>query len=249
MPASRAAASDSPSNLVHYNWHWFWDFGNGEIGNQGVHQMDLARWAIEAATGRVLPKRVISMGGRFGYEDQGQTPNTQLTIFDFGECKLFFEDYGLVTGQTRKVTNEFYLEQGAIKGGRFYPKGKDKPEDLVSVDYTCYEGGNFGNFINCVRSRKQEELNAEILHGHRAAACCHLGNISYRLGQPDMVRAFEGMKEHLRTHTDMDLDKAEFCLGPWLEFDPEKEKFVGSAEADRLLTRDYREPFVVPERV
>jgi len=250
-------------NLVHYNWHWFWDFGNGEIGNQGVHQMDLARWAIEAATGRVLPKRVISMGGRFGYEDQGQTPNTQLTIFDFGECKLFFEDYGLVTGQTRKVTNEFYLEQGAIKGGRFYPKGKDKPEDLVSVDYTCYEGGNFGNFINCVRSRKQEELNAEILHGHRAAACCHLGNISYRLGQPapfnkvpdaladdeDMVRAFEGMKEHLRTHTDMDLDKAEFCLGPWLEFDPEKEKFVGSAEADRLLTRDYREPFVVPERV
>jgi predicted dehydrogenase len=250
-------------NLVHYNWHWFWDTGNGEIGNQGVHQMDLARWAVEAATGLKGPKSVVSMGGRFGYEDQGQTPNTQLTIFDFGPCKMFFEDYGLVDGKDARVTNEFILEAGTIRGGKFYPNGSDKGEDLVDVEVTCYPNGNFGNFIDCVRSRKQEELNAPIDKGHLAAACCHLGNISYRLGEKAPFSkvpaplagdkatkaAFEGMKENLRRHTDMDLGKAEFCLGRVLSYDADAEKFVGDAEADKLLTRDYRKPFVVPDNV
>ncbi|HUT09744.1 MAG TPA: Gfo/Idh/MocA family oxidoreductase [Thermoguttaceae bacterium] len=248
-------------NLVHYNWHWFWDFGCGEIGNQGVHQMDIARWAVEAATGATLPKSVISLGGRFGYEDQGQTPNTQLTIYDFGEAKMFFEDYGLVNND-RKVTNEFYMEEGAIKGGKFYPKGSDKGQDLVDVEYTCYPGGNFGNFINCVRSRKQEELNAPVEQAHLGAACCHLGNISYRMGQlaafdkapptlgddKDAVAAFEGMKEHLKRH-DVKLEQVQCAVGRKLEFDPKAEKFVGDPRADALLTRPYREPFVVPENV
>jgi predicted dehydrogenase len=256
-------------NLVHYNWHWFWDFGNGEIGNQGVHQMDIARWAITAATGLVGPKSVISMGGRFGYKDQGQTPNTQLTIFDFGDCKLFFEDYGLVTNKTRKVDNEFYLEEGVIKdagrrrGAMFFPKGKDEPEPLVEADFTCYAGDNFQNFINCVRSRKQEELNAEILRGHLSATLCHLGNASYRLGEmapfsktpevlsgdEDAVGAFQRMKEHLASHTDMNVDEAEYRLGRKLTYDPATEKFVGDPEANKLLTRAYRDPFVVPEQV
>ena len=247
-------------NLVHYNWHWFWDFGNGEIGNQGVHQMDIARWAVEAATGQTLPNGVISMGGRFGYEDQGQTLNTQLTIFDFGETKVFLEDRGL---KTRKVTNEFYLEEGAIKGGKFYPKGKDKGEDLVDVDYTCYSGGNFGNFINCVRSRKQEELNADILQGHYCAAMCHLGNISYRLGKQapfnqkaqalgddkDSVAALDSMKEHLVDAAGLKMNEAEYLLGRKLNFDVKTEKFIGDDEANKLLTRPYRGPFVVPEKV
>src|SRR5262249_796855 len=79
-------------NLVHYNWHWFWDFGNGDIGNQGVHEMDIARWGIPDAT---LPRGVISLGGRFGYVDQGQTANTQIAIFDYGETRLVFEVRGL----------------------------------------------------------------------------------------------------------------------------------------------------------
>jgi predicted dehydrogenase len=250
-------------NLVHYNWHWFWDFGNGEIGNQGVHQMDVARWAVTAATGLTGPKSVISMGGRFGYEDQGQTPNTQLTIFDFGECKLFFEDYGLARDKDRRVDNAFYMEEGLIRGGKFYPKGSDKGESLVDVEYTCHPGGNFGNFINCVRSRKQEELNAEILDGHLSAALCHLGNTSYRLGEPagfnkkaqalggdkEAVEALENMKAHLGRRTDMNLEESEYRLGRKLTYDPAAEKFVGDDQANKLLTRPYREPFVVPDQV
>jgi len=248
-------------NLVHYNWHWFWDFGNGEIGNQGVHQMDIARWAITAATGQLGPKSVISMGGRFGYKDQGQTPNTQLTIFDFGGgVRLFFEDRGL---KTQKCDNEFYLEAGAIKKGKFYPKGSDKPEELVSVDYTCHPGGNFGNFINCVRSRKQEELNADILEAHLSALLCHLANISYRLGEEvpfnrqtkalgDDKRAYEAledMKQHLVSAAGLKMEDSKYRLGKMLQYDAAAEKFVGSAEADKLLTRPYRAPFVVPQEV
>src|SRR6516225_10337245 len=79
-------------NLVPYRWHWFWDFGNGDIGNQGVHEMDKARWAIAGAT---LPRSVLSLGGRFGYKDQGQTPNTQIAVFDYGDAQLIFEVRGL----------------------------------------------------------------------------------------------------------------------------------------------------------
>jgi len=188
-------------NLVHYNWHWFWDFGNGEIGNQGVHQMDIARWAIPGGT---LPKSVISMGGRWvnsteghpPFTDQAQTPNCQLTIMDFGGPLLVFEVIGLVdrVGVDGKkypnnVGNEFYLEEGVIKEDekgkpKFFPKGSDKAEDLVAVDVELGPGdGHFENFIQAVRSRKVADLNADILDGHLSSACCQLGNISYRLGE------------------------------------------------------------------
>ena len=91
------------ANLVHYNWHWFWDFGNGDIGNQGVHEMDKARWLIPAASssGTVrappIPKTVLSLGGRFGYHDQGETANTQIAIMDYGDTQLIFEVRGLKT--------------------------------------------------------------------------------------------------------------------------------------------------------
>ena len=256
-------------NFVHYNWHWFWDFGNGEIGNQGVHQMDIARWAIEAATGATGPKSAISMGGRFGYKDQGQTPNMQLCVYDYGGTLLVFEVRGLVGKKgkggeqfARKVTNEFYLEEGAIIGGQFYPKGKNKPEKLVEAESTVRSGGHFGNFIDCVRSRKQEDLNADILQGHYAAAPCHLGNISYRLGQevplgqepagfplecPQVRESLDTIKANLKAALGIDPDKAKWTLGPKLAFDPEKEKFLDHPKADELLTRKYRDPYVMPE--
>jgi hypothetical protein len=113
-------------NLVHYNWHWFWDFGNGDIGNQGVHQMDIARWAIPDAT---LPTSVLSIGGRFGYTDQGQTPNTQIAIFDYGPTQLIFEVRGLKTDgyYEQKVGNTFHFEAGTIAGGKFYPRNSVRP--------------------------------------------------------------------------------------------------------------------------
>ncbi len=267
-------APDQPyhRNLVHYNWHWFWDFGNGDMGNQGVHQMDIARWAIPDAT---LPKSVVSMGGRWvntdDFKDQGQTPNMELCVFDYGETLLVFETRGLVVKKgpkgtkvfPAKVADELYLEEGNIIGGKFYPKGSDKAEELADVEYHVHPGGIFGNFINCVRSRKQDELNAEILEGHLSSALCHLGNISYRLGrqvpfsqEPDgfgdnqqVQESLTMIKENLTGALGVDLAEATYQLGPKLQFDAETEKFINNPEADKLLTSPYRQPFVVPENV
>ncbi len=266
-------------NLVHYNWHWFWDFGCGEIGNQGVHQMDIARWAMPDGA---VPRRVISLGGRFGYQDQGQTPNTQLTIIDFGEAKIIFEDRGLVEAKTTKVSNEFLTTDGVIKNGRFYPKGKSDGEPLDGVETEETQQNNtltgkrvdsaaaprvdpqqlhFANFVECVRSRKREELNAEIAEGHLTSLLCHIGNISYRLGEdasfvhsPSLLdsdalagEAWGSMRQHLTDVTDMNLDEAKYRLGRALTFDAQEEKFVNDDDANRLLACSCREPFVVPE--
>jgi len=256
-------------NIVHYNWHWFWDFGNGEIGNQGVHQMDIARWAIPGGT---LPKSVISMGRRWvdaeDFRDQGQTPNLQLTVMDFGGTLLVFEVAGLC-GKTGKVSgekipgrvdNEFYLEAGVIRGGRFYPKGSDKAESIdVSVDMPPRDV--FSNFIHCMRTRNHRELHADILEAHYSAALCHLGNISYRLGKevpgttapvglpdnPQVAESLAALKTQLKDALDLDWEKTTYQMGIKLDFDAEKEQFVGNDAANKLLTRDYRDPYVVTE--
>jgi predicted dehydrogenase len=262
-------------NLVPYNWHWIWSFGNGEIGNQGVHQMDIARWAIPGGT---LPRSVISMGGRWvnsteghpPFTDQAETPNCQLTIMDFGGPLLVFEVIGLVdrAGLDGKkyppnVGNEFYLEAGVIRGGKFYPKDSDTAENLIEADVKMGPGGHFENFIHAMRSRKIEDLNADILEGHLSSACCQLGNISYRLGEqvagttkPDVLRrheeiakSWDKIQETVNGTIGLDLSKNTYQLGPMLTLDPQAEKFVGNAKADAMLTRPYRKPFVVPQSV
>jgi len=251
-------------NLVHYNWHWFWDFGNGDMGNQGVHEIDMARWAM----GVTLPRSVVSLGGRWvnepGFKDQGETPNQIVSVFDYGDSLILFETRGLVGKHDRfpnMVTNELYFEEGVIKGGRFYPKGKDKGEPLVDADYHVYPGGNFGNFINCVRSRKYKELNADILEAHLSSALCHLGNIPYLMGvekrfeKPKDFSDNEVVGDSIMTLLEntkaigVDPENTTLRVGPKLAFDPEKEKFVNNPAADMLLTRPYRKPFVVPEKV
>ena len=259
------------ANLVHYNWHWFWDFGNGDIGNQGVHQMDIARWLIPGANGQsaTYPKTVLSLGGRFGYRDQGQTPNTQISVMDFGDAQLIFEVRGLKTGgyHGEKVGNIAHLEEGTLIGGKFYRKGSNQGESLsklgIKVEPKRGPGkGHFGNFIAAVRSRKADDLNAEILQGHYSAALCHLANISYRLGtevpfnkpaqafgdDKEAAETLARMEEHLKDNG-VALDGLDYRLGRKLTFDAATESFEGDAEANRLLTRAYRAPFVVPERV
>jgi predicted dehydrogenase len=262
-------------NIVHYNWHWFWDFGNGEIGNQGVHQMDIARWAIKNSR---LPKSAISMGGRWvnstpghpPFTDQAQTPNCQLTIMDFGGPLLVFEVIGLVDRAgldgkkyPKKVSNEFYLEEGVIKGDKFYPKGSDKSEPIVDVDVDMGPGDIFENFIECMRTRKRRELHADIAKAHLSSACCHLGNISYRLGKqvsgktrPDVLdkheevaKSWDTIQQTVKGTLGLDISKNTYQLGPMLRFRPKAEKFVDNPQANKLLTRPYRRPFVVPEQV
>ena len=254
-------AQDRPfhGNLVHYNWHWFWDFGNGDIGNQGVHEMDKARWVIPGAT---LPKSVICLGGRFGYQDQGETPNTQIALLDYGESKLIFEVRGLKTEDywTQKVGNIVHFSEGVVIGGKFYPKGdRTKAEDLPKVEVPK-RGEQFANFIQCMRSRKVEELNADILEGHYSSALCHLANVSYRRGDQvsfaevrkqtdkDLLEALDRTESHLKDNG-VDLTKVTCRLGKQLTIDAGSEKFVNDTDANKLLTRNYRKGFEVPEKV
>ncbi len=261
-PAQRTAFH---TNLVHYNWHWFWAFGNGDIGNQGVHQMDIARWAIQGAT---LPRSVVSVGGRFGYTDQGETPNTQVTLMDFGDTKLIFEVRGLTPmGDYRGqgVGNVFHLEQGVIAGNRFFARGQGAGEAIPNLNPRRGPGANhFANFIAAVRSGRRADLNADIEEGHYSAALCHLANISYRLGSNaafaprtrafgdnrDAVETLERMEAHLSgAPHNLRLADMQLKVGPRLEVQARTENFNGNADANRLLTREYREGFVVPDRV
>ena len=251
------------TNLVHYKWHWIWDFGSGEIGNLGTHQMDLARWAMPAGT---APRSVVSLGGRFGYEDQGQTPNTQLTAYDLGDIKLYCQQRGLVDRKSVKVTVDFHTDQGVVREGKFFPKGEQEGEPIEGAPVGGFADPgqrHFRNFIDCVRSRKREEINGEILEGHRSSLLAHLGNISYRLGENvpfdkqtkafggDKVayEAFEDMKQHLTDAAHLELTNSTYRLGRRLRFDAEAERFIDDSDADKLLSRPYRAPFIVPEQI
>jgi len=253
-------------NLVHYNWHWFWDFGNGDYGNQGVHQADVARWMIPGAT---LPKSVVSVGGRVGYVDQGQTPNTQICVYDYGDTKLLFEVRGLPTkpyyGQG--VGNTFHFEDGStIAGFKLYRKGSTEGEAIPALEGKRSGGGDgnmFRNFVDAMRSRKREEQYADILEGHYSSALCHMANISYRLGETvpydaqakafgddkNCLETLERMTEHLGTDNKLVLADEKFHLGKTLTIDATAEKFVDAPAADKLLTRDYRAGFVVPAKI
>lgn len=252
-------------NLVHYDWHWFWDFGNGDIGNQGVHQIDVARWAIPGAT---LPKSVISIGGRWGYEDQAQTPNTQIALFDYGDTQLIFEVRGLETDRYygQGVGNLFRYDNGVVAGNRFYADGEfdaEGGEGLPSASASRGPGRNhWENFIEAMRSRNVSDLDADVLEGHYSSALCHLANVSYQLGREfpmsdapkafdgcdDAVDAVERMFDHLKANG-LDLIDLDVCIGRKLIIDAESETVVGDPHANALLTRTYRAPYTVPEQI
>jgi hypothetical protein len=222
--------------------------------------MDKARWGLGK---KELAKGVISVGGRFGYVDDGQTANTQICVFDYGDCELIFEVRGLVTKDLKgvKVGNIFYGTEGIL----VVPNNESATalSPIGEVLQQFKKGGDhFGNFVSAVRSRKETDLNADILEGHLSSALCHLGNISYRLGKPtpfskktkafgDDKAAYETlarMEEHLKENK-VPLDETSYLLGRRLTVDPQKEVFVNDTEADAYLTREYRKPFVVPEKV
>jgi hypothetical protein len=241
-------------NLVHYNWHWFWDTGNGDIGNFGVHEMDERRWVIPNAT---LPKKVYSFGGRFVWNDQGQTPNLLMTVYDFGDVKLIFETSNMKKFDRNRPRTVFDKSVSAAP-----IKIKHSPDVKNPAAGSGPGGSIFKNFIACVRSRKSEELDAHIEEGHYSSSLCHLANISYRLGEtvgfgqkpselgddPEVDSTWKAFVNTAKNNG-VDLKKTKFTMGRVLDFDPAGEKFIGDKEADALLTRSYREPFVVPEKV
>ena len=206
-------------NRFHYQWHWQWAYGNGDIGNQGVHQLDVARWGLGVA----LPSKVQSMGGHFMFDDDQETPNTQVTAFMYPAEKkmLTFEVRHWdtpVEGTDLKVGILFlgskgYMEIPSYGQYRIFLGKEAKPAGTRKED-----GDHFANFVDAIRQRKPEILNAPIEEGHRSTVLAHLANISYRLGRT-------------------------------LTFDPKTETFPGDKEANNYLGRKYRSPYVVPEKV
>lgn len=252
---------------LHYDWHWVWPTGNGDLGNQGIHQMDIARWFVGE---NELPSRVWSVGGRFGYEDDGTTPNTLMVFLDYTKAPLLFEVRGLPCKTGSKEMDKF---QGAGVGVVIHCEGGSVtvPNYSSAIAYDSngkeikkWSGAtdHFANFIKAVRSRKKEDLHADILEGHLSSAMCHLGNISYRLGAqaaPDVIRqqiqsdrdataTLERMSTHLAAN-EVDLKLTKAMLGPVLRLDPKAERFLENDRANEMLTRQYRAPFVVPQEV
>jgi predicted dehydrogenase len=252
---------------LHYDWHWVWPTGNGDLGNQGIHEMDVARWFLGETA---LSPRILSVGGRLGYVDDGTTPNTLIIFHAYAKAPLIFEVRGLPERAGADKMGQF---QGAGIGIVIHCEGGH----VLVPNYTSaiafdksdrqirkFQGSesHHGNFIKAVRSRKSTDLNADILEGHLSSALCHTGNISYRLGRlasPDEIRAgirgqpdaedtFGRMLEHLELN-EVDLAATQATLGMPLVMDPATERFVGNADADKHLTRDYRAPFVVPAKV
>lgn len=224
----------------HYNWHWFWDTGNGDTGNQGPHQFDIARWGLGKGE---HPVSIMSAGGIYGIDPDEcaqETPNTQTSLFTYADGKVLeFETRGRFTNGEGslgvKIGNLFYGTEGYLElnGSNWRAFREREKEPFATSDdakkstladggdvYAAAPGGteHYANFIDAVRSGSDYDLHCDVLEGHMSSSLPILANISYRLGRG-------------------------------LKFNGEFEKFVNDREADMMLTRNYRRPYVVPNRV
>lgn len=257
----------------HYDWHWQWAFGNGDIGNQGPHQLDVARWAL--GNPELLPKRVMSLGGRWGYKDDGETANNQMAFWAYEPAPMIFDNRGLplkdmdwklepvfrVNGKTSaaRIGNVVHCEGGYVIESKAYDlEGKT----LIKFDNFDDGQDHMLNFINSVRAGKLINPNLHVAHGYHAASLAHLANISYRLGKAVSVdevkerfkndaaglETFEHFVQNL-VDNKIDLNVDKVSAGPWLEFDPVTEKFTGefAEEANKLATENYVDEFKLPE--
>ena len=206
-------------NRCHYKWHWHWNYGTGDIGNDGVHQMDIARWGL----GVDVPAKASGMAKKLFFDDDQQTPDTMNITFDYGGKLLMFEmriwtPYGL-EGQDNGVA--IYGTEGMVQIGRWprewgyriYDKaGKLLTDESKGGD--GFEVHHLSNFLSCVRSRQRP--NADIETGHKSTMLCHLGNIVARTGRN-------------------------------INFDPAKEVISGDSEANRYIRREYRKHWSTPK--
>jgi len=217
-------------NRFHYNWHWMWDYGNGDLGNQGIHEVDIARWGL----GVKYPTKVSAIGGHFMFDDDQETPNTLACAFEFDEGgrkkMMTFEVRHWMTNheadihefdqsvKSNTVGNLFYGANGylAIDGYvKYYSYlGKEAEPGPARKD----GGDHFANFINAMRSHKRGELTAEIEEGAISTTLVHLANISYRLGRS-------------------------------VRFDAATYSCPGDKEANAMFRREYRQGFTVPKLV
>jgi len=261
-------------SVFHYDWHWIWATGNGEIGNNGVHYLDRCRWLL-GQTG--LPRRAMSIGGRFAFNDDGQTPNTQIALLAYDPAPIICEVRGLPEKSGSQKMDKFgSIATGIIiqcEGGSYVGTRAGAIYDNEGHEITKFTdrrecdqqaSAHQANFVEAMRSRKPGDLNADIQDGHLSAALCHMANVSQRLGtqaEPDAMTettlgdprwcdAFERFRTHLGANG-IDIDKTRAVLGPWVTMDSDTETFVDdfAEQANELSRRDYRAPFIVPETV
>ncbi len=242
----------------HYDWHWVWPTGTGEIGNNGIYPLDATRLALGQKT---LPKRVMSLGGRYRFNDDGETVNTQIALFQYDPGPLvIFELRNLPRKGPRMLRSKTVWERGEGP----LPRGSGETGNRGG--FNGHKGHLF-NFTYAVRTRNVADLRSDVLEGHLSTALVHMANISYRLGtvsSPEEARAalkdrgdeaqatLDRFEQHLAANG-VDLAKAGIVVGPWLEMDPKTEQFVGDSNwtpwANRLARGQYRPPFVIPEQV
>ncbi len=259
------AAMESPlgRQRFHYDWHWFYDYGSGDMGNQGIHQMDVARWYLGEDA---IAPRSMSIGGRLGYDDDGETPNTQIVYHDYDEAPIIFETRGLPSakkfqendwGKNMNVPDEFPDEKGigvvvVCEGGMVYTSAggtvrvKDKDGKDMEAPKALESEDNFTNFISAVKSRKVEDQNADCEETHLSSALCHTGLISHRLGQRlakgeilERIKNDSVLTERfdsMAVHlkkNGVDPNSESIVLGPMLKFNPETEWAEGNGALDK----------------
>lgn len=249
-------------NRFHYNWHWHWDTGDGDLGNTGVHDMDIIVWAIRRAE---LPRQVVSFGGRFNYNnDDGETPNTQVVGLDYGDLKISYEVRNLPSDPhlNTRIGSIFFCEDGyvvlALDGVAAFDRAGKKIKDFGgrSGDET-----HFRNFVDAAKSGNPSAVRVSPRDAHLGSGFCHLGNISYRMGEQvsfdtkDPLQGFDlgnetihNFRQHLEKNG-LDTKTARFTAGRVLTFDPIAEKFIGEKKANALLRVSHRRPFTFSERV
>ncbi|MCG8508032.1 MAG: Gfo/Idh/MocA family oxidoreductase, partial [Rhodospirillales bacterium] len=262
---------------LHYDWHWFWEYGNGDMGNRVIHVIDDVHHVMQMDD--AYPTRAMAVGGRFKYDDDATTPNTEFIVMDwkvpiiFGSRNLpMVDEQGKARGTSiyRRFDKGFRFTNLIKCEGGFFAVSRGGGDmfdnDGKRIEKIKGDGGgkHMRNWLDAVRSRKVEDLNADVAQGHYSSTMLHIGNNSYRVGNEATVeqvtRVVGGGEEsaetwvqtidHLRSNG-VDLNTEKPILGPWLTFDAKTERFTGdhAEEANKLVKEDYRKPFVIPEEV
>ncbi len=266
--AGPAPMSPIYRNEFHYDWHWMWETGNGELANNGCHMLDLARWAL--GHDKLAPS-VMALGGRLHWDDAGETPNTMVAYFDYQPAPLIAEVHNLAekpgarsAGEYQGLQHGFIIEceDATVLGGN-HVEVRDR--DGKTVERQVEKEGRLhpANFIDAVRSGSGEKLTCPLSTGHTTCGLALQANISYLLGSPgkdgltkllsESDPETKGTIDRMLGHLDdlgIESCRSQLTVGPTLAFDPESERFTGpqSDAANRLLRRpSYREPFVVKE--
>ena len=258
-----AMIEDFHANYVHYDWHWFWKTGNGDLNNQGTHQLDVARWAIDPD--QTHPVRTMAIGGRFKWGDQGQTPNTMFALAEYPNGQFVFFNVRNVNykGYERQVENEYYFEDGGrIIRGLYYPAGSNEGEKINVEPGKVTPGGNWGSFITAVRADDPSLANGNVYDAHYGCVLGHLMNNSYRLGKlapfnesaatfgrnHDATEHFGRLHGIMKDGVGLREKDNDYTVGPWLTFDPATETHTGefAKEANVLLKDPNRPGYQIP---